>query len=210
MERNGHRRFTHPTAGEMTSANLQSLILNLTFGNDEVAENCVNQISALGESALPALFDLMDSADPEKRWWALRTLAMIPHPGVLPRLRGALQDSESAIRHCAALGLSQQPSKESIPDLIALLGDDDHLLSRLAGDALITNGGDAVPALIEILENGSHPAQIEAIRALALIGDKNSIPALFAAWQDGSAMIQHWAEEGLDRMGVGMQFFTPE
>ena len=210
MDGNNHRRFTHPSTGEMTFTDLRSQILNLTSGDDEVAENCVKQIAALGESAFPALFDLMDSTDPEKRWWALRTLAVIPHPEVPPRLQDALHDSDSAIRQCAALGLSQQTSKESIPDLIALLGDEDQLLARLAGDALIANGSKALPALIETLENGPQPAKIEAARGLAIIGDKNSIPALFAAWQDGSAMIQHWAEEGLDRMGVGMKFFSPD
>lgn len=190
--------------------NLQSLISSLTSGNDQIAENSVSQIAALGETALPALFDLMDSPDPERRWWALRALAVIPHPEVPPRLREALQDPDPAVRQCAALGLSQQPTAEAILDLITLMDDQDRLLARLAGDALIAAGNQAVPALIETLENGSQPARIEAVRALALIADKSAIPALFKAWQEGSAIIQYWAELGLDRMGVGMQFFTPK
>ncbi len=190
--------------------NLQPLISQLISGNDEVAEASVEQIAALRETALPALFDLMDSANPEKRWWALRTLALIPHPGVPRRLREALHDSDLAVRQCAALGLSQQPSVEAIPDLSALLSDKDRLLARLAGDALISNGREALPALIKTLESGAQPARIEAARALALIGDGDAIPSLFKAWQEGSAMIQYWAEDGLDRMGVGMQFFTPD
>lgn len=189
---------------------LQSFIIQLTSGVDETAENFVRPIAALGESALPALFDLLDSADPEKRWWALRTLALIPHPDIPPRLRASLHDPDPAVRQCAALGLSQQPAVEAIPDLIAILDDPDRLLARLAGDALIAVGEQAVPDLIATLENGTQSAQIEAARALALIGDTSAIPALFKAWQKGSTMIQHWAEEGLDRMGVGMQFFTPD
>jgi HEAT repeat protein len=190
-------------------ADLQSLIANLTSGDDFIAEKSVEQLAALGESALPALFDLLNSDDPDQRWWALRTLAVIPHPEVPPRHRDALYDPDIAVRQCAALGLSTQPSADAIPDLIALLDDEDRLLARLAGDALIAVASQPVPALIETLENGSQTAKIEAVRALALIADPEAIPALFKAWQEGSFMVQHWAEIGFDRMGVGMQFFSP-
>jgi len=189
---------------------LQFLISNLISGDDQVAEATVVEIAALGDSALPALFDLLDTSDPEKRWWALRTLAVIPHPEVPRRLRKALSDLDPAVRQCAALGLSQQSTAEAIPDLINILDGRDRLLARLAGDALIAASSQAVPALIETLENGSQAAKIEAVRALALIGDKNSIGALFKAWQEGTAIIQHWAEVGFERMGVGMQFFKPD
>lgn len=210
MDGNGYRRFTHPPAGEMTSTSISSLIANLVSGNDEVAENSVEQIAALGESALPALFDLIDSADPEIRWWVMRTLAVIPHSEVPPRLQDALQDPDPAVRQCAALGLGRQPSAEAISSLIVVLSDQDRLLARLGGDALIAISNEAVPDLIKTLENESQSAKIEAARALALIRDKNAIPALFEAWQKESVMIQYWAEEGFDRMGVGMQFFTPD
>jgi HEAT repeat protein len=191
-------------------ADLQSLITNLTSGDDEVAESAVEQLAALGETVLPALFDLIDSADPEERWWGLRALAVISHPDVPSQLQDGLYDTDTAVRQCAALGLSKQPSVEAIPDMIALLDDEDRLLARLAGDALIACGRAALPALGETLENGSQPAKIEAARALALIGEQDAIPVLFKAWQTGSTMVQYWAEEGLDRMGVGMQFFSPD
>jgi len=194
----------------MTAPNLPSLINNLTSRNDEVAEKAANTITALGESALPALFDLLDSADPEARWWALRTLAGIPHPTVQWQLRNFLSDPDPELRKCAALGLSKQPWSEATRDLVNVLGDEDRLLARIAGDALINNGSQAVPDLINTLEKGTPAAQIEAARSLAIIGDPNAIPAMFDAWQGGSSMIKHWTEDGFERMGVGMQFFRPE
>jgi HEAT repeat protein len=191
-------------------ASLQSLITNLTSGDDQIAENAVGSIAALGESALPTLFGLLDSADPDRRWWALRALAEIPHPEVPPRLRSYLDDPDPDVRQCAALGLSEQPWTEAIPDLVKALDDEDRLLARLAGDALIAIGSPAVSSLIEALESGTPSAQIEAARSLALIGNPEAIPALFKAWQAGSSMIQHWCEEGFERMGVGMQFFRPD
>ncbi len=86
------------------------------------------------------------------------------------------------------------------------MGHEDRLLARLAGNALIATGSQAAHLSVDTLENGHAAAQIEAARSLALIGDPSAIPALFKAWQDGSAMIQYWAEEGFERMGVGMQF----
>jgi HEAT repeat protein len=188
---------------------LQALISNLTSDDDSLAVAAVDEISALGETALPALYNLLESPNPNKRWWAIRVLSAIPHPDVAARLREALYDSDYTIRQCAALGLSQQPNVDSIPDLIERLNDDDRLVARLAADALIAIGGPAVTDLIDTLENGPRPSKIEAARALAVIGDTRAIPTMYAAWEEGSAIIRHWIEQGFERMGVGMQFFKP-
>ena len=189
---------------------LKSLLSNLISGNDQLAESTVNDIAALGESALPALFDLLDSPDLDHRWWAMRVLCLIPHRDVLHRLHHALNTSEPAIRQCAALGLAEQSHIDSIPYLISALDDVDRLVARLAGDALITIGEPAVTALIETLEEGSQSAQIDAARALATIADRRAIPVMFKAWDGGSTLVQYWVELGFEKMGVGMQFFKPE
>jgi HEAT repeat protein len=194
----------------MTSLDLPSLINNLTSGDDQVAENAANAIKVLGESALPALFDLLSSDDPEARWWALRAVAGIPHPTAKQHLQSFLSDPDPEMRKCAALGLRIQPCSDAICDLVDMLEDEDRILARIAGDTLIANGSQAVSDLINILKNGTPAAQIEAARSLALIGDPKSIPALFDAWQNGSSLIQFWVEEGFERMGVGMQFFSPD
>jgi HEAT repeat protein len=170
----------------------------------------VDEISAMGKKALPALFRLLDAPDPNKRWWAIRVLSAIPDPEVPEKLREALQDPDYTVRQCAALGLSQQPNLDSIPDLIQSLNDKDRLVARLAADALIAIGGPAVTILIQVLETGSQPSKVEAARALAVIGDTRAIPTMFAVWENGSALIRHWVEQGFERMGVGMQFFKPE
>jgi hypothetical protein len=64
--------------------------------------------------------------------------------------------------------------------------------------------------LIDTLENGLQPSKVEAARALAVIGDTRAIPAMYTAWENGSALIRHWVEQGFERMGVGMQFFKPD
>jgi HEAT repeat protein len=193
-----------------TLPDLQKLLTALTSDNDVSAVAAVDEISAMGKSALPALFELLESSDPNKRWWAIRVISAIPDPEVTRRLMKALHDPDYTIRQCAALGLSQQPNVDSIPDLIGTLDDEDRLVARLAADALIAIGGPAVTDLIETLENGPQTSQIEAARALAVIGDTRAIPTMFSAWENGSALIRHWIEHGFERMGVGMKFFEPE
>jgi HEAT repeat protein len=60
------------------------------------------------------------------------------------------------------------------------------------------------------MQKGEHVARLEAVRALAKIGDERAIPALFDALDNDSALIEYWASEGLEKMGVGMVFYKPE
>ena len=186
------------------------LIAELTCGHDARAEAAAQALARLGPAYLPDLLRLAQHADADLRWWALRTLAEIEVPSAAAALTQALADSDPAVQQCAILGLGRQPTPDAIQPLLARLEVEDRLTARLAGDALIAAGEPAVAGLIEILAAGSQAAQIEAARALALIGDPAAIGPLFQAWQQGSTLIQHWAEQGLDRMGVGMRFFKPE
>jgi hypothetical protein len=194
---------------------LQSLSAEITCGDERRAEIAVRQLAALGAEALPLLIQLLASPDADTRWWATWALAEIRLPQVPPLLVTALQDREISVRQAAALALRQQPSPQAIPYLIDLLNvagqePNDPTLAHLAAAALIAVGEPAVLPLIQVLENGPQPARIHAARALAMIGDKRAIPALFACLDSGSAILEYWAAEGLERMGVGMTFLKPE
>jgi HEAT repeat protein len=90
------------------------------------------------------------------------------------------------------------------------LSDASPYLARIATDALIQIGKPAVPGLIRTLEADAHSqVRANAARALALIGDTSAIPALYRALEDDSVVARHWAEEGLDRMGLGQVYFKP-
>jgi HEAT repeat protein len=114
------------------------------------------------------------------------------------------------VRQCAVLGLRQHPDAGCIAALARALGDEDPLVADLAVGALEAIGEPAVPALLDLMEKGAWAVRLKAVRALAMIGDERSIPALFAALDEDSALIEYWASEGLERMGVGMSFFTPQ
>ncbi len=189
---------------------LDYLLVELTSGDDQRAESAVTALAAMGEAALPRLQTLAHSPDPDKRWWAVRTLAAFKHLEVAGWLEEALHDPDEAVRQCAALGLTLHPDPNGVAALIAALQSGDQLLAYLAGSALITTGAAAVPALIEVLQSGPPPARLEAARALAAIADPRAIPALIQALDQGSAVLDYWAMLGLERMGVGMTYFEPD
>jgi len=113
------------------------------------------------------------------------------------------------VRWCAGLALRKHPANEAVPALIRLLSDNDTLTRRLAGDALVATGASAVEQLLQAAQSGEHLTRLEAVRALAKIGDQRAIPILFECLDDSSALIEYWASEGLEKMGIGMVFYKP-
>lgn len=186
-----------------------ALIQQLTSGEDETAEQAALALAKFGEHALPVLLEITNSSDSDHRWWALRALAQIPSSQSKAALIKALRDPDLAVRQCATLGLRHQPIFDAVPSLLEALASPDKLLSRLAADALIAMGHQAVPDLILIVKNGNPTARLEAVRALALIGDPRAIPILYSVLSKESTFMEYWATEGLDRMGVGVIYVKP-
>lgn len=193
----------------MITPDQANLLNQLTSGDDQRAEAAALALADFGVKILPSLQGLLHSPDPEVRWWATRALAELNTPQVAPLLIKSLQDGDKTVRQCAALALSYRPHDTAITYLIAVLNDPDRLLAHLAADALVASGAAAVPALLKVMQSDLQAARLEAVRALALIGDTRAIPALFTALDEGSALIEYWADEGLQRIGVGMTFFKP-
>lgn len=189
---------------------LHSLLAQLFSGDDIRAEEVVLALGEFGQLAIDALTTKYDEGDPDTRWWSLRALAEFDSPKAINYLRSGLKDEDEAVRHCAALGLRQQPDPQSVPQLAKLLSSEDRMLARLAADALAAIGEPATSTLLKIMENGDQPARLEAVRALAALGDYDSVPTLFALLDDESAIIEYWADQGLENMGIGMLFFEPD
>lgn len=189
---------------------LAERLADLQSGNVARSEAAAAALPSFGEAAFAALLPLLQDQDEDARWWATRALAGFSTPAASEQLTSALGDDSPSVQQCAALALSQRVWPACIAPLAALLASHDSLLARLAGDALVAQGGEAVPALVAVLEGNSAPsARVEAARALALIGDTRAIPALFKLLDSDSALLEHWASEGLQKMGVGMSFFKP-
>ena len=194
--------------------NTDNYLAELFCGDDERAEAVVEEIAALpaGQQARlqSELEAALDSPERDRRWWATRALAALPVLEVSALMLRSLGDVDASVRQCAALGLRLHPDAEALPSLLSMLNDEDSLCAELAADALVEIGAPAVPDLLELLSSGGPKARVEAARALALIGDTRAIPALFGVLDEDSALLEYWAEQGLERMGVGMVFFSPD
>jgi len=188
---------------------LGELISDLTGGDSEQAERAAIELPEHGKQGIAALQSLLHSSDAGERWWATRTLAGFQDAEAGQLLVATLDDADIGVRYCAALSLGKQPHLTAVPTLIGALDSGDTLLARLAADALAATGAAAVEPLISVLEGGTPTARVEAARTLALIGDTRAIPTLFKLLDSDSISLQHWANEGLDKMGVGMSFFHP-
>jgi len=188
---------------------IESLIKDLISGDDQLAESALLHLAQMGEVALEYLLQLLDSNDPDQRWWAVRSLSNFKTPLVSEKLVSALSDPDSSVQHCAALSLRYAPTPIAIPSLIKTLQSNDNFLARLAGDALTAIGKEAIPSLTEALHSTHAAVRGEAARALAKMELPDTIPALYSAVEDSSAIVQYWADDGLERLGVGMIFFKP-
>jgi HEAT repeat protein len=181
----------------------------LSCGEDERAEAALPHLATWTPEIVQFLQQRLSSPEPDVRWWVVRGLAEVQDERVPDILVKALDDPDQGVRWCAGLALRKHPSEKAIPALIKLIFDEEALTRRLAGDALIAIGKPAVLPLMEIMQGDELVARLEAVRALSKIGDERAIPALFAALDDSSALVEHWANEGLEKMGMGMVFYKP-
>ena len=203
-------------------SSLQDLLSDLTSGSETRAEKAVPVLIELGDESIPALLDLTRSSDVDHRWWALRVLAQSPQAQA-QWLVPFLTDPAREVRQCAALGLAIKPDESATTSLVRALSDEDSMVSSLAVNALVKIGKAAVPALIEVVKpnpegssaahqgEGKAPqsARIHALRALAEIRDHRAIPVMMKVMEEDSALLQHWAKEGLDRLGLDMVYMKP-
>ena len=194
-------------------SSLPELLNDLISGDETRAEGAVTLLVDLGEEAVPALLDLTHSSDADQRWWALRVLAQSPSPSGTSRktewLVPFLNDPAPEVRQCAALGLAASPDEGAIQPLIRALSDEDGIVGNLALNALVKIGSAAVPSLIEVVRSAPQSARIHALRALAEIRDHRAIPVMMQVMAEDSALLQHWAKEGLERLGLNMVYIKP-
>lgn len=189
----------------------QHLLEDLLSGDEARAEKAVAALIDLGQEALPALMDLTHASDADSRWWAIRTLAASPLVQTEWLLPFLLNDPAPEVRQCAALGLALKPDEIAIRPLVQALSDADAMTANLAMNALIKMGKDSVPSLIECVKakESQQSARILALRALAELRDHRAIPVMMQVMEEDSVLLQHWAKEGLERLGLDMVYMKP-
>jgi HEAT repeat protein len=124
-----------------------------------------------------------------------------------------LQDSAPQVRAAAALAISLHPHEMAVSALIQALTDEDSMTAGLAGNALVKIGRPAVTQLIEYMNAGDQKVplhiQILILRTLAEIRDHRAIPVFMKSMNEESAVLQYWAQTGLERLGLDMVYIKP-
>jgi len=188
---------------------LQNLLNDLLSGDEARAEKAVPELIGLGADALPALQELSRSSDVDSRWWAIRTLSQSPLSPTEWLIPFLLNDSAPEVRQCAALGLGIKASESAINPLVQALSDTNPMVGNLALNSLVKIGKASVPALIDSVKTDSQSARIYALRALAELRDHRAIPVMMQVMEEDSVLLQHWAKEGLERLGLDMVYIKP-
>ncbi len=178
-------------------------------GDDTRAEEAAGALVGMGDEALPTLDRMLRDPDPDRRWWAIRGLAALGTAGAVARIIEALRDPDADVRACAVVALSKLQPQEAIDPLVERLSDTSAYVGRLSADALSRFGEPAVGSLIDAMENGDTATRAGAARALSAIEPPDAIPALYEALDDPSATVTHYAEEALEKIGVGTILFRP-
>jgi HEAT repeat protein len=113
------------------------------------------------------------------------------------------------VRAAAALALCNHPHESAVTALIKTLFDEDSLTAGLAGNALAKIGSPSVPSLLEVMKDAPTSIRIIVLRALSEIRDHRAIPVMMKSLGEESAVLQYWAQEGLERLGLDMVYMKP-
>jgi HEAT repeat protein len=198
----------------VTGPTLEELITRLRRGDEAARSAALAALAGLGAEGqdvpalVRALAEALAAAEPDARAWLVAALAPLPGDEATAALAGALGDPDEGVRASAALALGGR--RAGLPALLAALDDPSTFVALQAGHALTRFGREAALALSATLQGGSASARVAAARALATIRATEAIPALIAALEDDSPAVQFYAEQALERMGVGTVLLRPD
>lgn len=141
----------------------------------QVIESLVNQ----GPDAAPQLIELLASADPKVRGYALYGLGRLKAEDTLPAIRERLSDEDGDVRRYAlfAFGRTCEDADELIAVTAHLLADPRHETRELAAQMLDAEGTRAVPRLMEAARVPDLETRRRAIELLTRIDRRQRDPA---------------------------------
>jgi HEAT repeat protein len=209
----------------MTESDLIQALVSAVASRDDVAAEVAAQALAGKTYLLPALRPLLADVDPNRRWWAVRTLALVGGDDAARLLIEGLADPDESTRCAAALGLGELRFTQAIAALVGRLADDSGWVRDSAADALAMLGALAVAALTEALADHRDGVRVRAASALRriLVSERAAnatesiirchlaaIGALFLALNDPNRLVRHNAYQALDQLGLlETVFVTP-
>lgn len=151
-----------------------------------------------GGAALPTLTEAIHGDDPNRARMAIRLAGELQHPDILEVLISALKEPGLDRKLETIRALSMLPGDSSKAALEAVLDSDlDEIVVAATGALATTDGRNAVPALLDVLEASVHTTRtsvcIELVDVLGRIGDERAVPRL-ASLLERRPMLRrvHW------------------
>lgn len=173
-------------------------------------------ILTLGAASLPTLSGAIHGDDADRARLAIRLAGELQHPGALSVLIDALKEPDLDRKLETIRALSLLPGDASKVALEAALESDlDEIVMAATGALATSDGRDAVPALLDVLEASVHTTRttvcIELIDVLGRIGDERAVPRL-ASILERRPMIRrvHWHAIQLAAVDALVQLPTKE
>ncbi len=208
MDGNGRGGSASTSTRTMNTSEWKALRQALHGADEHQLETWFSQVAKQGVEILPWLWEALNDPSEDVRWAALCILAKMETPPV-EWVVWMLADVSPLVRQAAALVLTTHPHPRALPALIEALSDPDALTADIAMRAVIAQGKEAVPALLEVLNDLPPAPRLRATRALASLKDVRAIPTLMRLIENGSMLSAYWAERGLENLGQDLVYFFP-
>lgn len=151
-----------------------------------------------GEIALPHLLAAIEGPDEARARLCIRLAGELQNPTALPALLNTLQVPDLSRRIETIHALSFLPGAESKQALMEALTDDLEEIAAAASEALATtDGSDAVPMLMDVLEASLHTSRTRLgqtlVGVLGRLGDERAVPRLCAILERKPVLRRaHW------------------
>ena len=137
-----------------------------------------------------------DNRDRHNAHWVLGHLGKDDPNTIVPILVKLLEHGRTETRLNAVKALGEVGSEDAIPALAVLIESgsakwerdrEEPEVRQLSVEALGKIGGAAVPELVKIVENKGSSLRVDAIRALAVLGDEKVVEPLLDALKEQSS-----------------------
>jgi HEAT repeat protein len=152
----------------------------LAAQEEGVSERAYAITVEIGQRAVPALIEQVQSEDKQMREYVIAALGTLKVIDAVPAISHVLAQSTLQRRYVAAWALGEIGGATVVPALIGALDDENSEVRRYATRALIKLNKIAVMPLIESLTNANGEGAAAAIRALGDIADKRALDVLLA------------------------------
>ena len=160
------------------------------------------------EDTIRVIVGYATDEDPELRRMAVYTMGYVNPTLFAEQLAQAVQDPVMEVRRVGleAIGYGWPPSPEKLSALEYCLRDESRDVRQLAVEFLGTYGEEAVPLLMDALEDPEDWVRVRAVEALGQNRVAAAVPKLVTMMENSNLLVQLKITEALGQIGGDVAF----